>query len=185
MNIKPIKPKMELTENEMLSLSREDKDLYIQRYLLNLLENNKGITFNSISRAVHFVSKPTLLKHLNTLMAQRQIYKVKKGNTVEYSPNHRPLHPLISKIISLQKKKYRFQLVEYDDGLQLYIQEINKNPYGKEEIAGGILIPFNNISPINNFLTQIEKEKFKIIEDFKQQKIKEIELKYEDIENEF
>ncbi|MFH1801510.1 MAG: hypothetical protein ABH804_01615 [archaeon] len=174
-----VKPKTELNEKEIFSLSRDDRELYIQRYILSLLESNKtsGLTLNTLNRLVTFVSKPTLLKHLNTLMAKRQIYKVKRGNAVEYYPNHRPLHPLISKIITLQKKKYKFQLIEYEDGLQLYIQEINRNVYGKEEVAGGILIPFTDLNQITTYLQKIEKEKLKIIENFKQQKIKEIESK--------
>lgn len=174
-----IKPSSELSEKELFSLSRVDRELYIERYVLSLLEANKetGLTLNQFDRIITFVSKPTLSKYLNTLLAKRQIYKVQRSNTVEYYPNHRPLHPLINKILNFDRKRYKFQIISYEDGLYLYIQEINKNLYGKEEIAGGILVALNDLGKVNDYLKYIETEKIKIIEDFKEQKINEFENK--------
>src|SRR3989344_1495452 len=145
-----VKPLSELNEKEVFSLSRADRELYIERYILGLLEANKesGLTLNQIDRIITFVSKPTLSKYLNTLLAKRQIYKVQRSNTTEYYPNHRPLHPLINKVLNFDRKRYKFQMVSYEDGLYLHIQEINKNPYGKEEIAGGILISLNDLGKV-------------------------------------
>ncbi len=174
-----VKPLSELSEKELFSLSRADRELYLERYILSLLEKNKerGLTLNQLNRMVTFVSKPTLSKYLNTLLAKRQIYKVQRSNTTEYYPNNRPLHPLINKTLNFDTKRYKFQIVSYEDGLYLHIQEINKNPYGKEEIAGGILIPLNDLEKINDYLNYVGKEKVKIIENFREQKIKEFDEK--------
>ncbi|TAL51537.1 MAG: hypothetical protein EPN86_06465 [Nanoarchaeota archaeon] len=177
---KPItKPKEELSREELEHLPRKDKDAYLERYILKLLELNKeqGLNFSEVRQAVPYTSTPTLARYLETLAATRQIYKVRRGKNVEYYPNNRPLHPLINKTISSGNKKFKFQILEYDDGLQTYIQEINRDFLGREEVSGGILIPLNSVPIIAEYLLFLNKEKPKIIEEFRAEGIKKINRK--------
>lgn len=174
-----VKPKDELEIDEIKNLSKKDRDLYIQRYILKVIELNKekGLTFNELYRNISFISKPTLIKFLDTFIAKRQVYKVKKEKYTEYYPNNRPIHPLINRTLNFDNKKYKFQLIDNPDGLYLYLQEIQKDPLGIEEIVGGIMIPFLAIDKIDVILKEVSIERPRLIEELKEIKMKEFDKK--------
>lgn len=167
----------QLTFKEYGKLSKENKIRYNENYILFLLEKNKkrGLTLKEANKTIPHLSKPTVLKFLERLIAKRQIFKVHRDKLIIYYPNHRPLHPLLNKRVRLNSKDYNLQLIDNPEGLLLFIQEINRDILGIEEILGGIMIPFTSINKIINILEEIKDNQFKLIEDFKKQKLEEID----------
>lgn len=173
-------PTEKLSITELKGLSSDARDAYVERYLLKLLELNKesGLTQREIHMELNHLSAPTLYKHLEGLIAKRQIYKVRTGMSVNYFPNHRPLHPLVNKNIQVdENKKFRFQLVEIESDLSLYLQEIERDFLGREEIKGGVLIPLRGIKSISEYLSQLSQERPMLIEEFKKTKMEELNKK--------
>lgn len=166
----------QLRLEEYEKLSKDSKRRYNENYFLSLLEKNeeRGLTLNEAEKITAHLSKPTVLKILEKLIAKRQIFKVQRGNLIIYYPNHRPLHPLLNKKLRLGDKNYSFQLIDNPEGLSLFIQEINRDILGIEEISGGIMIPFNAVDKIINELEHIKKKEVELIEDLKKQKINEV-----------
>jgi len=167
----------ELAPEEYEKLSKGNKVRYNENYIISLLEKNKegGFTLQEADRIIHHLSKPTILKFLERLIAKRQIFKIQRDKLIIYHPNHRPIHPLLNKKISLGDKNYNIQLIDNPEGLSLFIQEINRDILGIEEITGGIMIPFVSVDKIVNVLNDIKNQQFKLIEDFKKQKLQEID----------
>lgn len=171
-----IKMRNQLALEEYDKLSKENKIRYNENYILVLLEKNKkrGLTLKEADKIILHVSKPTILKFLERLVAKRQIFKVRRDKLIIYYPNNRPLHPLLNKRISLDGRDYNIQLIDNPEGLSLFVQEINRDLLGIEEITGGIMIPFNSINKMVNVLDEIKDQQFKLIEDLKKQKLQEI-----------
>ena len=173
-------PREELSTEELKGLTRTAKDSYIERFILKILELNKetGLSSRELYSKMNYLSMPTLHKFLEGLIAKRQIYKVRSGISVHYFPNHRPLHPLINKTIKVDdSKKYKFQLVEIESDLDVYLQEIERDFIGREEVKGGILIPLRGLKVITEYLTHLGEERPKLIEEFKKIKLDELDKK--------
>ena len=170
-----------LSSEEYSQLSRQNKAKYNENYLLTLLDLNKeyGLTLTESSKMIKHVSKPTVLKFLERLIAKRQIYKVRRDKLIIYKPNNRPIHPLYNKTVTYgNDKKYLFQVIDNPDGLYLFIQEAIRDFFGMEEIIGGIMIPLEQIERIERIFSEVSKNKFKLIEELKQQKTIEINREY-------
>jgi len=172
-----VKIRNQLSQEEYSQLSKENKIRYNENYMLVLLEKNKerGLTLKEASKIIPHLSKPTILKFFERLIAKRQIFKVHRDKLIIYYPNNRPLHPLLNKRISLSDKEYNMQLINNPEGLSLFIQEINKDILGISEVVGGIMVPFSSISKMVNVLEGIKENQFNLIENFKKQKLREID----------
>lgn len=163
-------PREELSIEELRGLSRTAKDSYIERFILKILELNKetGLSSRDLHSKMNYLSMPTLHKYLEGLIAKRQIYKVRTGTSVNYFPNHRPLHPLVNKTIKVDDtKKYKFQLVEIENDLNVYLQEIERDFIGREDVKGGILIPLRGLKVITEYLAHLGEERPKLIEELR------------------
>lgn len=173
--------KMELTPKEYMQLSKQNKARYNENYISAFLDLNKeqGLTLTECSKVIKHLSKPTILKYMERLIAKRQIYKVERDKLVIYYPNNRPLHPLYNKTIILENgKKYIIQVLDGPDGLAAFVQEATKDLFGMEETVGGIMIPLCHIEKIQSVLLDISSKRMKLVDDLKRQTNMQVEQKY-------
>ena len=160
-------------------LSKDNRTNYNETFFLSLLAKNKeqGLTLQEATECASHLSKPTVLKFLERLLAKRQIFRVHRDKLIIYYPNNRPLHPLFNESINLGDKKYGIQLIDNLEGLSLFVQEIHRDLIGIETVSGGIMIPFNSIDKIMDTFNKIRSQRFKLVEEFKKQKLAEIDKK--------
>lgn len=130
-----------LPQEEIKSLRPKDRDAYISKLILNILELNisKGITIPEIVRNTK-LSRITIAKHLNRLVAIREAYSVSRGKLTIYYKNGRIVHQTNMKDTHLKDRIYSFYRLKNEDGNFIYIQEKERDKYNRIVVKGGILI---------------------------------------------
>lgn len=130
-----------LPQEEIKSLRPKDRDAYISKLILDILELNvsKGITIPEIVRKTK-LNRITIAKHLNRLVAIREAYSVSRGKLTIYYKNGRIVHQTNMKDTYLKDRMYSFYRLKNEDGNFIYIQEKERDKYNRIVVKGGILI---------------------------------------------
>ena len=130
-----------LPQEEIKSLRPKDREAYISKLTLDILQLNasKGITIPELVNKTK-VSRITIAKHLNRLVAIREAYCVSRGKLTIYYKNGRVVHQTNMKDTYLNDRIYSFFRLKNEDGDFIYIQEKEQDRYNKIIVKGGILV---------------------------------------------
>lgn len=143
---------------DLEKLSPEEKKEYIRRLILNVIQScPEGITTTQIAKAIGIDIK-TVHKHLEYLVAVREVYKKEFGKRIVlYFPNQNLTSPFQMKTYKIGGHYYTFRIIKNDFGEFIYIQERERNPYTNTYSAlGGILIPKSHL---DEFIEHLKKLK--------------------------
>ncbi|MDH5788938.1 MAG: hypothetical protein OEZ40_11670 [Candidatus Bathyarchaeota archaeon] len=134
-------PEEILPQEEIKTLRPKDRDAYISKLILDILELNinKGITIPEIVKKTK-LNRITIAKHLNRLVAIREAYSVSRGKLTIYYKNGRIVHQTNMKDTYLEDRIYSFYRLKNEDGNFIYIQEKERDKYNRIVVKGGILI---------------------------------------------
>ena len=132
---------------------------YIKKYIR---EYPDGVAAPLIAKELG-LSQTTVNKHLDYLVATRQIYKKEYSpRSVIYFPNGRLSHPYHEMNIDLPGQRFRISLIENLRGEFFYLQEIKNTPTSGENVIGGIIVRKENIEPfIDGVFKLLEREREK------------------------
>jgi hypothetical protein len=144
-----------LDEDEYKSLSPDAKEKYVRETLNELLhENPEGITRSDIRDVTPFGRK-TIDKHLEKLVALNEGYVRRMGGTDVYYPNGKLLHGS-EEAQQINGKTFKVKQLENISGESVYIQEVEQDKFGGEEVQGGLLIPKDEFSAFVSWLDDLE-----------------------------
>ena len=144
-----------LDEDEYKSLSPTEKEKYVFETLNKLLHANpEGITRSDILEATNFGRK-TIDKHLEKLVALNEGYVRRMGGTDVYYPNGRLLHSSINEKREIDGKTFQAQHLENISGESIYLQELETDKFGSEEVKGGLLIPKTKFPQFVEWLNEL------------------------------
>lgn len=130
-------------QEEYNKLSYTRKGFFIENLLYQIFELNKnrkeGIAINELKKNLYF-SKNSILRVLTKLLASRDIYCI-RGRPIRYYKNGRISHHFLNSKILLKNQSFEFRLFANDFGdIKIFIQEKSRDPFAKNEFAGGIII---------------------------------------------
>lgn len=144
-----------LDDDEYRSLSPDAKEKYVFETLNELLhENPEGITRSDIRDVTPFGRK-TIDKHLERLVALNEGYVRRMGGTDVYYPNGKLLHGS-EESQQIDGKTFKVKRLENISGESVYIQEVEEDKFGGEEVQGGLLIPKDNFGAFVSWLDELE-----------------------------
>ena len=129
-----------LKPEDVLSMNPQDRDKYVERLLLQILELNlQGATRSEIRDATG-LDRATITKHLDRLLAIREAYRIERGILSIYYKNGKVIHARNIEHKFANDKRYSFFRLVNDEGKFTYIQEKETNSFGTVKVKGGILI---------------------------------------------
>lgn len=144
-----------LDQDEYQSLSPDEKESYVFETMNNLLHANpEGITKSDILEATNFGRK-TVDKHLEKLVALNEGYVRRMGGTDVYYPNGKLLHSSINEKREINGKMFQAQHLENIAGESIYLQELEQDKFGSEEVKGGLLIPKHKFPQFVDWLNEV------------------------------
>jgi predicted DNA-binding protein YlxM (UPF0122 family) len=155
-------PEVILPREEIKSLRPKDRDAYISKLILDILELNisKGITIPEIAEKTK-LNRITIAKHLNKLVAMREAYAVSRGKLTIYYKNGRIVHQTNMKDTYLEDRIYSFYRLSNEDGNFIYIQEKERDKFNRIVVKGGILIRDQDflkfLSELQSFAIEVSK----------------------------
>lgn len=145
---------IEFDEEEYRSLPPDKKEKRVFQTINSLLHNHpEGLTRSDIQEVTPFGRK-TIDKHLEKLVALNEGYVRRRGGTDVYYPNGKLLHDGVNDKKELNGKTFQIKHLENVSGKLVYIQEIEDDEYGSEQVKGGLLIPQNMFSDFTTWLRE-------------------------------
>jgi len=145
-----------LDEEEYKSLSPDAKEKYVFETLNALLhENPEGMTRSDIQDVTPFGRK-TIDKHLEKLVALNEGYVRRMGGTDVYYPNGKLLHDSVNEKRQINGKTFQVKHLENISGESIYIQEVEQDKFGGEEVKGGLLVPKDEFSAFVSWMNELE-----------------------------
>lgn len=142
-------------------LSPQDKEEYVQRKVLEILEMNpNGVMIPEIDEVTPF-TRPTIIKHLEKLVGLRKAYKLRRGRKYfVYYSNGSPIH-----------QEYRIE-TKGTDGSPSFRGTFINNNFGEyvfledlalQSVAGGsILIKRSDMQRFLEFVKDVSDQEKKI-----------------------
>lgn len=147
-------PENILTQADLQSLRPKDRDEYIQKTLLQILELNlQGVTISELSEQAK-ISRNTFAKHMKTLVAIREAYATNRGNLSVFYKNGKVVHAKTTEYTFPNDKFYKFFRLENEQGKFIYVQERQLDEYRAVKVNGGIMI---NDKDFLEFLKELRK----------------------------
>lgn len=144
-----------LDEEEYKSLSPEDKERYVFETLNEILHSNpEGLTKSDILEVTPFGRK-TVDKHLEKIVALNEGYVRRMGGTDVYYPNGTLLHSSINEKREIDGKTFQAQHLENISGESVYLQEVEQDQFGTDEVKGGLLIPKEEFPQFVRWLNEL------------------------------
>ena len=140
----------------------KDKAMYVQKVILDALETHRAGGL-SISELIEFsgFSRETLSKHLEVLVASREVYKAGESSA-RYHKNGRIVHyrHMDSKLFG--KRLYTFYELNNPDGDFIFLQEKEMGEFRTIRDKGGIMISKDDLprfmTELRTFASEIAKE---------------------------
>lgn len=127
-------------KEELKSLRPKDRDQYVQKLILQILElNNQGVTISEIAEQTK-VNRNTLASHMKTLVATREAYAINRGKLSIFYKNGKVVHARSTEHKFPNDKFYRFYRLENEQGKFIYIQERQLDEFRAIKVKGGIMI---------------------------------------------
>lgn len=153
-------PDIDMDEDEYKSLSPDKKENYVFETLNEILHDHpEGLTRSDIQEITPFGRK-TIDKHLEKLVALNEGYVRRRGGTDVYYPNGKLLRDGVNDRIELNGKTFQIKHLENVSGKQIYLQELEDDKYGSEQVKGGLLIPeelfFDFVDWLENAVDKME-----------------------------
>jgi len=151
-----------LPVKEVVSMRPQDREHYVEKIMLNILEMNpRGVTVSEIARKTSFY-RDTVAKHLERLVATREAYGVARGNLTVYYKNGQVVHATDVKDATSPDRTYTFYKLENEDGKFIYIQEKELDEFRSVKVKGGIMIDaryaLQFIKELQNFLVGVKRD---------------------------
>ncbi len=135
-----------LPTQEIASMRPQDRERYIEKVILSILEANpRGVTIPEITAKTEFY-RDTVAKHLERLVATREGYCVTRGNVSVYYKNGQVVHATDVKDSTSPNRNYTFYKLENEDGVFVYIQEKELDEFKAVRVKGGIMIDYRYAS---------------------------------------
>jgi hypothetical protein len=132
-----------LSKDEVKSLRPKDREMYIDKVLLELVRSNtNGVSTSELEEATKFYGR-TIRDHLDKLVARGEIIVRtvgRDGRSMFYPAGEIIGKPTEVKSRSELGKSYLIFQVESDRGAKFYVQVRNVDSFGGVNIKGGIYI---------------------------------------------
>ena len=127
-------------------ISPEKRKRYYKELLLSILEKNpNGVALAQLKKVLSCYDERTIAKHLEYLVAVREIYKERLGSFYFYYPNHKILHQKNkAEDIEIGDRLYSFFLLKNNGYEEVYIQEKKKDNLQRTTVTGGLLVPMDD-----------------------------------------
>jgi len=147
---------------EVISMRPQDRENYVEKIILNILEMNpRGVTVSEIVRKTLFY-RDTVAKHLERLAATREAYSVMRGNVTVYYRNGQVVHATDVKDSTSPDRTYTFYKLENEDGKFIYVQEKELDEFRSVKVKGGIMIDaryaLQFIKELQSFLLGVKRD---------------------------
>jgi len=142
--------------DDLRKLPPEQRKEYYKLLILDALRANpEGITLSQLANLTK-IDIRTVAKHLEYLVAVREVYKKEFGKRLAlYFPNIDISNPLMTKKYEIDGHFYTFKFIKNDFGEFVYIQEKERDPYTNTfSIQGGIIIPKSKIKDFIRYLEE-------------------------------
>lgn len=134
---------IEFDEEEYKSMAPDAKENFVFETLNELLhEHPEGLTRSDIQEVTPFGRK-TIDKHLEKLVALNEGYVRRRGGTDVYYPNGKLLRDGVNEQKEIGGKTFQIKQLENVSEELVYIQEVEEDRHGTEQVKGGLLIPHN------------------------------------------
>ncbi len=140
-----------LDEKTYKGLTPQDQEDYVEGKIKQIVTiNEHGISVPDIEKNTPF-TRPTIIKHLERMVAIRESYKIRWGKMSIYYPNGKIVHPE-SRLdeMSPQGTRYRATFLNNQFGRFVYVEDMN--PKG---VSGGSLLI--NIEDLDFYVEFINK----------------------------
>jgi len=137
------------------------KDLVIQKTVLAALKNHpRGILASQLAKELN-LHHQQMMSILETLVALREAYDFKYGNTKLFFPNGRLNHPISFQDMKIDNKNYSFcEIVQHLNGQKyIFIQEKELDHNNVLEPKGGILL---NEIDLDQFIQKLSEFREKL-----------------------
>lgn len=122
------------------SLRPKDRDQYVQKLILRILElNPQGVTVSEIANQTR-VNRNTVSSHMKTLVAIREAYTISRGKLSIFYKNGKVVHARSTEHKFPNDRFYRFYRLVNEQGKFVYIQERQLDEFRATKVKGGIMI---------------------------------------------
>lgn len=129
-----------IAKKEFKSLRPKDRNQYVQKLILRILElNNQGVTISEIADQTG-LNRNTLASHVKTLTATREAYAINRGKLSIFYKNGKVVHARSTEHKFPNDIFYRFYRLENEQGKFIYIQERQLDEFRATKVKGGIMI---------------------------------------------
>jgi len=143
-----------LDKKKYLTLSPQDQEEYIERKIKEIVfMNDDGVTIPDIDENVPF-TRPTIIKHLEKLVALRESYKIKRRNVTVYYPNGKIVHAeKMLKDECLSGTQLKATFLNNKVGKFVFLEDVSNN-----KISGGsMLLKRDDLSEFVKFMQSVNK----------------------------
>ena len=150
-----------IAQEELRSLRPKDRDQYVQKLILKILElNQRGVTVSEIADHTK-INRNTVASHMKTLVAVREAYSINRGNLSIFYKNGKVVHARSMEHRFLNDRFYKFYRLENEQGKFIYIQERQLDEFRTIKVKGGIMI---NDRDFDRFWTELRKFAMEVTE---------------------
>jgi len=152
-----------LGKEEVLAFRPKDRDMYIDKVLLDIIRvNDQGVLPSDLADATGFYIR-TIRDHLDKLAAQGQILERQIGRG-KY-PMYYPVGEVVGKPLEIKSrsrigKTYMIYKLDARGSNNIYIQERNVDSYGGIGVQGGITIDEDDLQ---NFIKSLHTFALKMV----------------------
>ena len=150
-----------IAQKELRSLRPKDRNQYVQKLILRILElNTQGVTISEIADQTG-VNRNTLASHMKTLVAIREAYAINRGNLSIFYKNGKVVHARSTEHKFPNDRFYRFYRLENEQGKFVYIQERQLDEFRAIKVKGGIMIKDGDFM---HFMKELQKFAMEVTE---------------------
>lgn len=147
-------PSLMLSPEEVQVLRPNEREKYVRSLIKEILsKNERGVMVSEIVDATN-LSRITVTKHLEHLVAIREAYKSDRGTGSVYYLNGRPVHPTERISVPIGDKVYDFFKLENALGEFVFIQEKEQDELRLTTIKGGIMIKCQDMLKFKDALSK-------------------------------
>jgi transcriptional antiterminator len=116
-------PQNIISQEELKNLRPKDRDEYIQKLLLQILElNSQGVTISELANQTR-INRNTLSSHMKTVVATREAYQIDRGKLSVFYKNGKVVHARSTECKFPYDRFYRFYRLNNEQGNFIYVQE--------------------------------------------------------------
>ncbi len=150
---------------ELPSLRPKDRDQYVEKVIIQILElNSQGATVSEIAKRTK-INRNTIASHLKTLVATREAYSICRGKLSIYYKNGKVIHARSLEHRFPNDRFYKFYRLENENGKFIYIQERQLDEFRAIKVNGGIIIKDKDFVPfmkeLQNFGMEVTERESK------------------------